>query len=86
MRDNIDSMVLATVNAPYSKTLDAEALVFFILNPREAKAAAGPMSSFFYDVDRELQEKFAAAHDIPENVLDRAAQWFDAWSGSTRAA
>jgi hypothetical protein len=79
----IDSLVLSTVNAPYSKKLDAIGLVACIFDPVESKAAAGPMSSFFYDVSPALQMEFAKAHNIPMAVLRAAAASFDAWSGQT---
>lgn len=77
----IDSLVLSTVNAPYSKKLDAMTLVAMILEPAKSKAAAGPMSSFFYDVSPKLQLEFAKAHGISVECLEAASQFFDAWSG-----
>jgi len=77
----IDSLVLGTVNAPYSKKLDAMTLAQIILEPHKSKAAPGPMSSFFYDVSPKLQVEFAKAHGISVAALKSAAQFFDAWSG-----
>lgn len=77
----IDSLVLSTVNAPYSKKLDAMTLVQMILEPSKSKTAAGPMSSFFYDVSPKLQLEFAKAHGISVATLKTASQFFDAWSG-----
>ncbi|PYB69691.1 hypothetical protein [Rhizobium wuzhouense] len=77
----IDSLVLGTVNAPYSKKLDAAGLVACILDPDESKAAAGPMSSFFYEISPALQMQFAEAHSIPTAALRAAAAAFDTWSG-----
>ncbi|WP_159949971.1 hypothetical protein [Rhizobium sp. 18065] len=77
----IDSLVLSTVNAPYSKKLDASALVTCILDAVQSKAAAGPMSSFFYEVSPKLQMEFAKAHGVSIAVLLNAAASFDAWSG-----
>lgn len=78
---NVDSLVLATVNAPYSKKLDAAALAACLRAPDSMRTALGPMSSFFYDVDIELQRKFALSHDIPLSMLDAAAALFGTWSG-----
>jgi len=77
----IDSLVLSTVNAPYSQKLDAATLVSCILDPVKGKVAAGPLSSFFYDVSPKLQMDFAKAHGISVAVLRNAAASFDAWSG-----
>jgi hypothetical protein len=77
----IDSLVLSTVNASYSKKLDAMTLVQMILEPSRSKTAAGPMSSFFYDVSPKLQLEFAKAHGISVATLKTASQFFDAWSG-----
>jgi hypothetical protein len=78
---NVDSLVLATVNAPYSKKLDAAALAAFLRAPNSMRTALGPMSSFFYDVDIELQRKFSLSHDISLEMLDEAAALFGTWSG-----
>lgn len=86
MQHAVDSLVLAKVNAPYSKPLDAAAVIACIINPPLSKSAAGPMSSFFYDVERELQEQFVQAHGLTIGTLDNSANWFDNWSGSVRAA
>lgn len=77
----IDSLVLSTVNAPYSKKLDAKTLAQILLDPPKSKAAAGPMSSFFYDVSPKLQLEFAKAHGISVSAFEAAAQFFDEWSG-----
>jgi hypothetical protein len=39
------------------------------------------MSSFFYDVDIDLQRKFALSHGISLNMLSVAAALFGTWSG-----
>jgi hypothetical protein len=43
--------VLAAVNAPYSKQLDAVALAHCLLDQTAAKHAPGHMSSFFGEVE-----------------------------------
>lgn len=78
---NVDSLVLATVNAPYSKKLDAAALTACLRLPSSMRTVLGPMSSFFYDVDLDLQQKFALSHDISLEMLSAAAAQFGTWSG-----
>lgn len=78
---NVDSLVLATVNAPYSMKLDATALAEYLRAPASMRNALGPMSSFFYDVDIGLQKKFALSHNISLNTLSSAAALFGTWSG-----
>lgn len=80
-----DSLVLSTVNAPNSKKLDAMMLVNYILAPAKSKTAAGPMSSYFYEVSPDLQLAFAEAHGISVVALKAAAALFDAWSGHKSA-
>jgi hypothetical protein len=76
-------LVLSTVNAPYTKKLDAEELVQCLLDPTAAKAACGPMSSFFGDVKPELQIAFAEMHGITKSQLVAAAKTFAAYSGQS---
>jgi hypothetical protein len=78
---NVDSLVLATVNAPYSKKLDAATLAACLRTPANMRTALGPMSSFFYDVDIDLQRKFALSHNITLDALSAAAALFGTWSG-----
>lgn len=80
---NVPALVLATVNAPYSKKLDAAELVQCLLDPTAAKAACGPVSSFFGDVKHELQIAFAKMHGIAEAQLVAAAKTFAAYSGQS---
>ena len=58
------ALVLATINAPYSEKLDAQGLAHCLLDPTAAKAAAGPMSSFFGEVKPALQIDFAGQFRI----------------------
>lgn len=76
-------LVLTTVNAAYSKKLDAQELVHCLLDPNAAKAACGPMSSFFGDVKPELQIAFAQIHGITHAQLVAAAKAFAAYSGQS---
>jgi hypothetical protein len=80
---NSAALVLTTVNAPYSKKLDAQGLVHCLLDPAAAKAACGPMSSFFGDVKPELQITFAQMHGITHAQLVAAAKAFAAYSGQS---
>lgn len=82
---SVDSLVLSTVNAPYSNKLDAMTLANCILEPAKSKTAAGPMSSFFYEVSPDLQIAFAEGHGISIAALKAAATFFDAWSGQKSA-
>jgi hypothetical protein len=44
---NAANLILATINAPYSKQLDEGSLVACIWDFAKAKLAAGPVSSFY---------------------------------------
>ena len=80
---NIPVLVLATVNAPYGKKLSVQELVHCLLDPSAAKAACGPMSSFFGDVEPELQIAFARMHGIKRDQLVAAAKTFAEFSGQS---
>lgn len=73
--------VLTTVNAPYSKILDAPALAYCLTHPDAARAAPGQMSAFFGEVAPELQVAFAGAFGIGKEELAVAARIFAAFSG-----
>ncbi|QHO73337.1 hypothetical protein ACH79_12430 [Bradyrhizobium sp. CCBAU 051011] len=77
------ALVLTTVNAPYSKQLDAQALAYCLLHPEAAKAAPGHMSSFFGEVSPELQIEFACSYNITEQQLATAAKAFAIYSGES---
>jgi len=79
------SSVLTTVNAPYSKKLDAPALVYCLTHPEAAKAAPGHMSAFFGEVSPDLQKVFASEFDISEAALIAAAKTFSEYSGELYA-
>jgi len=76
-------LVLTTVNAPYSKQLDANELAQCLLDEAAAKAVPGHMSSFFGEVDPALQIAFAGQYGISENKLSAAAKAFAAYSGES---
>jgi hypothetical protein len=82
MKANVDSLVLATMNAPYSRKLNVAEVVQCLKKPSRTKGTAGPMSSFFYDVQLDLQRKFALSNDVSLSELAAAAAFFDAWSGN----
>lgn len=73
--------VLTTVNAPYSKKLDARELAYCLTHPAAAKAAPGHISAFFGEVAPELQKAFAKAFHISEPELAIAAKTFAEFSG-----
>jgi len=77
------ALVLTTVNAPYSKQLDAYELAHCLLNQTAAKAAAGHMSSFFGEVKPELQVGFANMFGISTSQLSAAAKAFASYSGES---
>jgi hypothetical protein len=77
------ALVLTTVNAPYSKKLDALELVHCLLNPAAAEAMPGHMSSFFGEVEPSLQIDFAKMFNIAEPQLVAAAKAFAKYSGES---
>ncbi len=77
------ALVLATVNAPYSKQLDAQQLAHCLLNQAAAKAVPGHMSSFFGEVKPELQLGFASLFEISTPELVAAAKAFAMYSGES---
>jgi hypothetical protein len=77
------ALVLTTVNAPYSKQLNAHELAYCLLNQTAAKAAAGHMSSFFGEVKPELQIGFANMFGVSTPELFAAAKAFATYSGES---
>lgn len=75
------ALVLTTVNAPYSKQLDAVALVYYLTHPAEATSVPGHMSSFFGDVEPELQLAFGELYGLTRSDLVGAAKAFADYSG-----
>jgi len=75
--------ILTTVNAPYRKKLDAQALVRCLTHPEAARAAPGQMSVFFGEVPPELQKAFAKTFNVSEATLVAAAKAFAEYSGET---
>ena len=75
--------VLTTVNAPYSKKLDAPTLAHCLTHPEAAKAWPGQMSAFFGEVAPELQKALAGAFHISEAELVTAAKTFAQFSGES---
>jgi hypothetical protein len=76
-------LVLTTVNAPFSKKLDAFELAHCLLNPAAAKAVPGHMSSFFGEVEPALQIDFATMFNITKPQLSAAAKTFAMYSGES---
>ena len=77
------TLVLTTVNAPYSKQLTAQELANCLLDPAAAKAVPGHMSSFFGEVKPTLQMGFASLFNITESELVAAAKNFAVYSGES---
>jgi hypothetical protein len=77
----VAATVLATVNAPYRVKLDAQGLVNCLLDPTMAVATPGHMSSFFGDVDPDLQVAFADLFGMTEEQLKAAAKAFELYAG-----
>jgi hypothetical protein len=77
------TLVLTTVNAPFSKKLDALELVHCLLDPDAAKAMPGHMSSFFGEVTPALQVSFASMFNVTEPQLLAAAKAFAMYSGES---
>ena len=77
------TLVLTTVNAPYSEQLDAPTLAHCLIDQTAAKAKPGHMSSFFGEVDPALQVGFAESFDIPHAELVAAAKAFAEYSGES---
>jgi hypothetical protein len=77
------ALVLTTVNAPYSKQLDAQQLAYCLLHPAAALQFPGHMSSFFGEVQPDLQLGFARLFDITDDQLSHAAKAFASFSGES---
>lgn len=67
---------MTTVNAPYSKKLNAQELVRCLLDPVAAQGLPGHVGSFFGDVSPDMQKWFANAHNISEDQLVCSAKAF----------
>jgi hypothetical protein len=80
---SVQALVLATVNAPYSKRLDARELAYCLLDHAKAKTVPGHMSSFFGEVKPALQVDFASQFNITKAQLVAAAKAFARYSGES---
>jgi hypothetical protein len=80
---DVPAIVLATVNAPHSKKLDAQELVHCLLDFDAALTKPGHMSSFFGDVKPDLQIEFAGLFGIPPAKVVDAAKAFAKYSGQS---
>ena len=81
--DMSPTLILTTVNAPYSEQLTAQELANCLLDPAAAKAVPGHMSSFFGEVKPALQVSFASLFNITESELVAAAKTFAVYSGES---
>jgi hypothetical protein len=79
----VQALVLGTVNAPYSKQLDAQELASCLLDHAKAKTVPGHMSSFFGEVKPALQIDFAGQFNITKAQLVTAAKAFALYSGES---
>jgi hypothetical protein len=77
------AQVLTTVNAPYSKQLDAQELVHCPPDPLAAEDNPGHMSSFFGEVHPDLRIKFAHQFNVTDEQLFAAANAFAKFSGQS---
>jgi hypothetical protein len=77
------ALVLTTVNAPYSKQLEAEELIHCLLDPEAAQEYPGHVSSFFGEVKPQLQVEFAQQFNVTKEQLIAAAQAFAKFSGQS---
>ena len=75
--------VLTTVNAPYGKKLDGQALAYCLADTSLSSANLGHMSSFFSEVPIEDQKAFARQFGISEIALVSAARAFADYSGQS---
>ena len=76
-------LVLATVNAPYTRQVSAQELANCLRDHDTAKAMAAHMSSFLGDVQPDLQVEFAKEFDVSRAQLAAAARAFAAYSGGS---
>ena len=76
-------LVLTTINAPHRRQLTAEELAHCLRDHDAAKAAPGHMSSFFGEVEPELQLEFAHLFNITDAALIAAAKAFALYSGES---
>ncbi|MGY4182957.1 hypothetical protein ACVIHH_008248 [Bradyrhizobium sp. USDA 4518] len=75
------AIVLATINAPHIKQLDAQTLVFCLNDPATAKTVPGHMAAFFGEVEPSLQKEFAHQFGISDAKLVVSAKGFSCYSG-----
>lgn len=78
-----ETLILTTVNAPYSQKLSAQQLAHCLVDAQAAKTLPGHMSSFFGDVSPDLQVAFAALFSISKASLVNAATAFSQYSGQS---
>jgi hypothetical protein len=76
-------LVLATVNAPYREQLDAQGLAKCLRDHAAARAKPGHVSSFFGEVEPDLQIAFACLFGISHGELAAAAKAFAVYSGQS---
>ena len=77
------TLILTTVNAPYSEQLNAQALAYCLLDQAAAKHVPGHVSSFFGEVEPALQFEFAHMFNITDAELVASAKAFATYTGET---
>ena len=78
MTQEMQSTLLATVNAPYQTYLDGSALAAAL---SAGDVELGQVNSFFMETTVKDQKAFAKLHGVPGSVLVAAAESFADWSG-----
>jgi len=78
MTADMQTVLLTTVNAPYQNHLDAGELAAALIG---GNIALGQVSSFFTEIEIDLQKAFAQEQGIPSEVLVQVADAFKNWSG-----
>ncbi len=68
IRSGLDNLVLGTVNAPWKRSIDADALTRAIIN-NETDEWLCHLATFFSEVRHGLIWEFAEVHDISDAKL-----------------
>jgi hypothetical protein len=76
-------LILTTVNAPHVKKLTEAELAHCLLDLAAAKTVPGHMSSFFGEVEPDLQVSFADLFNVTKRELVAAAKAFALYSGES---
>jgi hypothetical protein len=85
MASNVDGLVLATVNAPWKRSLDADQLALAVTEGQTADYLP-QLATFYGEVSPKLVLTFAAAHEIAPKALSATYQQVKKLTGETNAA